>query len=98
MNNNQFYPDTGIIRDIQQKFIEYGLVEITALDHTIAVDLKYSTTDNFTHRNMYGELKKAYFVPEIASMLVKAQRTLEKRHPGLRLVIYDAARPMSIQS
>ena len=85
-------------KDLEHKFQEYGLVDIATLDPSVAVELKYSTTDNFTHRDMYGVLEKAYFVPEIAEMLVSVQRSLKTLHPGYRLIVYDAARPMSIQT
>lgn len=85
-------------QNLEQKFREYGLVDIAALDPSILVELKYSTTDNFTHQDMYGVLEKAYFVPEIAEMLVSVQRSLKEIHPEYSLIVYDAARPMSIQS
>lgn len=85
-------------QDLEQKFREYGLVDIATLDPSIAVELKYSTTDNFTGRDMYGVLEKAYFVPEIAEMLTRVQRSLKALHPDYSLIVYDAARPMSIQT
>ena len=32
-----------------------------------------------------------------AACLVKAQRLLRQKHPGYSLIVYDAARPMSVQ-
>lgn len=84
--------------ELERKFREYGLVDIATVDPSIVVELKYSQTDNFTGRDMYGPLERAYFVPEIAGMLAEVQRALRASHPGYSLVIYDAARPMSIQS
>ncbi len=83
--------------NIEKQFLEYGLVNIADLDPSIRVELKYSTTDNFMATDMYGSLDKAYFVPEIARMLVRAQKKLRALHPEYSLVIYDAARPLSIQ-
>ena len=83
--------------DFDSKMQEYGLVDIQMLDDSILVELKYSTTDNFVGTDMYGELERAYLVPEIASRVVKAQRILRERHPEYRLLIYDAARPISVQ-
>lgn len=82
---------------LDERLIQYGLVDVAAIDSTIAVDLKYATTDNFMGVNMYGELDKAYLRPEIATMVVEAQRLLKKINPGYSLVIYDAARPLSVQ-
>lgn len=83
--------------NIERKMEEYGLVDISTLDKSIVVDLKYATTDNFVGENMYGTFKKAYFRPEIARALVKVQAALKKHNPHYSLVIYDAARPQSVQ-
>ena len=80
-----------------QKFLEMGFVDVQTLDPTIQVDLKYSSTDNFMGINMYGDLHKAYLRPEIAEMVVKAQKYLKETNPEYTLVIYDAARPLSAQ-
>lgn len=84
-------------RDFDIKLRSFGLVSIRALDSSIGILLKYATEDNFMHRNLYGNLTEAYFVPEIAERLVNAQTMLRKDHPSLSFLIYDAARPMSIQ-
>ncbi len=74
-----------------------GLVDVQTLDPTILVELKYSTTDNFTGRDVYGELARAYLQPVAARRLVDANGLLKKAHPTLRLLVYDAARPLSAQ-
>ena len=76
---------------------EYNLVDIRALDSEILVDLKYSTTDNFMGVDMYGELETAYLEREFAKRVVRAQQLLQERHPEYTLLIYDAARPISVQ-
>lgn len=83
--------------DIDRKMVEYGLVDIQSLDSTILVDLKYSTTDNFVGVDMYGDLERAYLEPAFAERVAKAQRILKQRNPKLTLLIYDAARPISVQ-
>ena len=79
------------------KMEEYGLVDIASVDSTIIVDLKYATTDNFVGENMYGTLRRAYLRPEIARALARVQYSLKRRNPGYSLIIYDAARPQSVQ-
>ncbi|MBQ4278532.1 MAG: peptidase M15 [Rikenellaceae bacterium] len=83
--------------DLEAQFRAYGLVDIHDLAPEIGVELKYATPDNFTGRNLYGALGKAYLVPEIAARVVAAQRALCVARPGHRLLIYDAARPIGIQ-
>lgn len=82
---------------IDKRMLEYGLVDIQTLDSTILVDLKYSSDDNFVGVDMYGDLERAYLEPEFAKRVVEAQRALKSRRPDLTLLIYDAARPISVQ-
>lgn len=73
------------------------MVDITTLDSSILVELKYSTTDNFVGVDMYGDLERAYLEREFAQKVVLAQSILKREHPNLTLLIYDAARPISAQ-
>ena len=79
------------------KMQEYNLVDIRELDSSILVDLKYSSTDNFVGVDMYRELETAYLEREFAKRVVRAQQLLQQRHPEYTLLIYDAARPISVQ-
>ena len=81
----------------KKKFHKLQLVDVQTLDSTILVDLKYSTTDNFTGKILYKELKEAYLQQFVAQMLADANRQLKYLHPELRLLIYDAVRPLSVQ-
>lgn len=83
--------------DFDKQMKSFGLVDIKALDDSILVDLRYSGEDNFVGVDMYGELNRAYLEPEFANRVVAAQQELRYRNPELRLLIYDAARPLSVQ-
>ena len=74
-----------------------GLVDISVLDSTIRVHLVYATPDNFVGETVYTGITRAWLHPDAAQKLVTAQRLLKKEHPDLTLVVYDAARPMSVQ-
>lgn len=74
-----------------------GFVNITEADSSIVVDLMYTRADNFTGEVLYEDLKEAYLHPEAMQSLLQAQRLLKELHPGYRLIVYDAARPMSVQ-
>lgn len=74
-----------------------GLVNILELDRSIKVEIKYSTTDNFTGTILYDSLYQAYLHPLAADKLIKAQKLLKSNDTTLSLLIYDAARPMSVQ-
>ncbi|MDR1096662.1 MAG: M15 family metallopeptidase [Tannerella sp.] len=85
------------MEDIAVKFEKYGLININKLDSSIKVDLKYASDANFMKTNMYGSLKEAWLRPELAERLAKAQEKLKKYRKDLSLLIFDAARPVSIQ-
>ena len=74
-----------------------GLVDVQKVDPTIQVELKYSTTDNFVGKDVYGNLTRAYMQPMAARKLAKASQYLQAHHPNLRLLVYDAARPRQAQ-
>jgi D-alanyl-D-alanine dipeptidase len=77
--------------------IKAGLVNVQKLNSAIKVDLKYSGLDNFSGKDLYGCLENAYLAPSVAKMLNRASAILKAQRPDLFLLIYDAARPFSIQ-
>ena len=83
--------------DFDAEMRRYGLVDVQTLDKEIGVELKYATEDNFVGENMYGSLTTAYLLPHFAQKVVQAQRLLRERKAGHSLLIYDAARPISVQ-
>jgi len=70
------------------------LVNISDLDSTIVVELKYATKDNFLGDTLYSAniclLRKA-----VAERLVKVHRLLRKKEYGLK--VWDGYRPLSVQ-
>lgn len=80
-----------------QRMERLGFVEIKEADPTIAVSLMYARADNFTGKLLYSDLREAYLHPDAMACLRKAQKLLREKHPGYRLIVYDAARPMSVQ-
>lgn len=85
------------VSELEKRLINSGLVDVHNLDTSIAVEIKYSSTDNFMHRDVYGDFDKAYLQKDVAEKLVMAQKYLNKINKGYRLIIYDAVRPKSIQ-
>jgi D-alanyl-D-alanine dipeptidase len=82
---------------LETRLKKSGLVNLSALDKTILVDLKYSTEDNFVGVDVYGSLADCYLQPVVADMLIAAQKELRRRKPGYALLLYDCARPLSVQ-
>lgn len=76
---------------------QQGYVDVQDEDPTIKVSLMYSRHDNFTGKILYKDLKEAFLHPQAAKALAKAQKELKRLRPDLSLIVFDAARPMSIQ-
>ncbi|MFY9311034.1 MAG: M15 family metallopeptidase [Bacteroidia bacterium] len=85
------------VSQMEQSILNAGLVDIKAVDSTIVVDLKYSTPDNFLCMDVYGDFDKCYLQPDVAQKLKLAQQYLKTEFPYYNLVVYDAARPRSVQ-
>jgi D-alanyl-D-alanine dipeptidase len=81
----------------EKSMIDQGLLDLQSLDEDIFVNLKYSSEDNFFGFDAYGTLELAYLQPEPARALTKANRILKRENSNLRLLVYDAARPLSVQ-
>jgi zinc D-Ala-D-Ala dipeptidase len=69
------------------------LADVQSLDPTIAVELRYATSNNFTGAPLPGyEANHAYLRREAASALARVQKDLRQR--GLGLKIFDGYRPV----
>jgi len=88
---------------LAEQLIQYNIedvediVDITHLNNRILVNLAYSTSNNFLHEDVYGDLQICYLRKEVAEKLDKAQTILEKKRRGYRLVVYDGLRPRNVQ-
>jgi D-alanyl-D-alanine dipeptidase len=72
---------------------EADLVELTTLDKTIRLDIRYATANNFVGRPVYPEAR-AFLQRPAAEAVVKVNKELRKQGRGL--VIFDGYRPWSI--
>ncbi len=86
------------LSETEKRMVEAGMVDIAEMDDTIVVELIYATPDNFVGEVLYEDITRAFLHPEAAAALVKAQKSLATRLHGASLVVYDAARPMSVQA
>lgn len=87
----------GNAEDLDAYLRSKGLVDVSELDSTIRVELIYATTDNFMGEAVYSGITRAWLHPDAARKLVAAQQLLKKERPDFTLLVYDAARPMSVQ-
>ncbi|MEA5256701.1 M15 family metallopeptidase [Arcicella aquatica] len=83
--------------EYEQKMAQQGLVNIQEIDPSVLVELKYSTTDNFVGKDVYGCITNCFMQKRPAKMLKQANTILQQKHPNYRLLVYDGGRPHSIQ-
>jgi D-alanyl-D-alanine dipeptidase len=71
-------------------FLPADLVDLTTLDPTIRLDIRYATKDNFLSTPLYTEAR-AFLQRPAAQALLRAHRRLSAH--GFGLLIHDAYRP-----
>ena len=69
------------------------LVELTTLDPTIKLDVRYATANNFVGKAVYAQAR-AFLERPAAEALVRVHRALAKS--GYGLVVFDGYRPWSV--
>jgi len=74
----------------QGEFRSADLVEITSLDPTIKLDIRYATTRNFLGTPLYSQAR-AFLQRPAAEALVRVQRAIAQ--DGYGLLVHDAYRP-----
>lgn len=73
--------------------LEADLIELTKLDNSIKLDVRYAREDNFVGKAVYPEAR-AFLQRPAAEAVVRVHKLLNKE--GLGLVIYDGYRPWAI--
>lgn len=69
------------------------LIELTKLDRSIKLDVRYATANNFAGRAVYAEAR-AFLQRPAAEALVRASRALRRK--GYGLAVFDGYRPWSV--
>jgi D-alanyl-D-alanine dipeptidase len=80
----------------KKDFRKTELVDVTAIDATIKLDLRYATDNNFLSTPLYPAIAKAYMQKSAAEALGKVSTKLNK--DGYGLLIHDAYRPWYVTS
>jgi D-alanyl-D-alanine dipeptidase len=83
-------------QSLKQVAADPGFVEVVD-GPQVAVSLRYATTTNFMHANLYGGFCHAYLRREAYEKFAAAEAILAREHPGWRFLIWDALRPRSVQ-
>lgn len=71
-----------------------GFTDLTTLDASIKLDIRYATTDNFTQSKIY-DCPACLLRPEAARALAKAHKALKSKGFGLKM--FDCYRPRPYQ-
>ncbi len=74
-------------------FLKPDLIEITSLDHSIKLDIRYASTDNFLGLPVYSQAR-AFLQRPAAKAVARVNRTLQPL--GYGILIHDAYRPWYI--
>ena len=79
---------------LDQKFLEFDLVNLRSSCPQLIIDMPYAKTDNFIKKQVYSK-PHAYLLAAAASGLQGVIQSLENK--GFKLVLWDAYRPFSVQ-
>lgn len=83
---------------LEKQFVSKGLININSLDSSIRVSLQYSTSHNFLKKPIYERLQDCYLPCEVAIKLSNAQYFLKQQFPYYNIIVFDATRPLSVQT
>ena len=72
------------------------LVDIREVVPTVAVDIPYARADNVAGAPLVDQAR-CLLRPEVAAMVGRAQRWLQRRRPDLTLLLKDCYRPLAAQ-
>ena len=91
--------DTVVQREVAPPVVTYDYdttqwLELTDLDATIQLDIRYATANNFVGEVLY-DCGRCFLRPAVARAVVAAHQELAT--DGLRLKMYDCYRPRPIQ-
>jgi D-alanyl-D-alanine dipeptidase len=86
-------PSQTFSQATEKRYRKSDLVELTSLDSTIKLDIRYATTNNFMKRRMYTE-PRAFLQRSAAEALVRANTRLKEQ--GFGLLVFDGYRPWSV--
>lgn len=86
----------AVAGSMDDKLAAMDFTDISTIEG-VKVELMYARPYNFTGKVLYTDLERAWLHPAAAKALAKAAEALKRDAPGLRLLVKDAARPMSVQ-
>ncbi|MCG9910654.1 MAG: M15 family metallopeptidase [Flavobacteriales bacterium] len=85
------------ISELEKRMIQHGLSNVKKHIPDAILDIRYATENNFLRKNVYGDFSSCYLQPDVVKKLKMADSLLKINKPGWKLVLYDCARPISVQ-
>lgn len=82
---------------LESSFESSGCVNVQNFNPMIVIDLAYKDSFNVFESDFYHGFNKAYLIQEGAEKLATANSILMSIDSSLRIVVFDAARPRSVQ-
>jgi D-alanyl-D-alanine dipeptidase len=73
------------------------MTDVSDTSSNIIIDLRYADSNNIFGQAVYVGITGAWLHPDAAAKFMKACCILKEEYPQYSFVIYDAARPMSVQ-
>lgn len=83
--------------ETELRLIAEGLENVQKELPLVKINVVYATTNNFTGLDLYGDFDQCYLRPEAMEKLKTAFTILTQKRPGYSFMIYDTARPNSVQ-
>lgn len=83
--------------ELEAQMVRQGLVNVKRLIPDAILDIRYASENNFLQVNVYGGYRQCYLQPDVAAKLAKADSVLKSLKPGWKFVLFDCARPVSVQ-
>ena len=91
---NRKIESESIFNFIFTDFQDDALINVSKLDSTIIIDMKYATKYNFFQTKLY-DCPDCYLRYEIAKDIINVHKEL--KHYNLRVKLFDCYRPLSVQ-
>ncbi|MEI6312177.1 MAG: M15 family metallopeptidase [Bacteroidota bacterium] len=95
--NLRFDYSTIALSSTERAMANAGLIDLLDLMPFVKIDLRYASKNNFVGEILYPDTKKCFLRIETIIKLLKAQQFLQREHPNYTFIIYDGARPQSVQ-
>ncbi|MES9996812.1 M15 family metallopeptidase [Desulfovibrio aminophilus] len=87
-------PTAPALSGAEEELARAGFVEPVALDHSLVLDMRYATTNNFSGQAVYPSAR-CFLRADVAKRLLAAQAELHRQ--GLGLKLFDCYRPFHVQ-